>query len=104
MLRRTIYIVVYLTFLAIYIYWFAIFFTDLSWFAQYVDTTAWSFGQVVAITVWAQPLCEYFYLELRTSRPLPQTIIASDDDLTAYLLPPLSFWKGGLVQSPLRYS
>ena len=29
-----------------------------------VDTNAWTFGQIVAITIWAQPLCEYLHLEL----------------------------------------
>lgn len=25
----------------------------------------WNFGQIVALSLWAPPLCEYFYLELR---------------------------------------
>ena len=59
----------YVAFYALYIYWFVIFFGDLSFFASLVDINTWSFGQIVAITVWAQPLCEYFHLELRKSYP-----------------------------------
>ena len=62
----------YVVFFAIYIYFFVIFFGDLSWFASYVDVNTWSFGQIVAITVWTQPLCEYFHLELRKSLPNTQ--------------------------------
>lgn len=50
----------------VYLYWFAIFLRDLSWFGQiggYSDS--WSFGQIVAITVWVGPLCEYLHLEIR---------------------------------------
>ena len=56
----------YLVFFGLYIHWFKIFIQDLEWFAYNgVDGHSWSFGQVVAITVWAEPLCEYFHLELR---------------------------------------
>ncbi len=56
----------YLIFFGLYIHWFKIFITDLEWFAYNgVDSSSWSFGQIVAITVWAEPLCEYFHLELR---------------------------------------
>lgn len=56
----------YLLFCCLYIYWFAVFIKDLEWFAHNgVSVDSWSFGQVVAITVWAEPLCEYFHLELR---------------------------------------
>ena len=57
---------VYVTFFGLYVYWFTIFMSDLQWFAYNgVDSSSWSFGQIVAITVWAGPLCEYFHLELR---------------------------------------
>lgn len=56
----------YLIFFGLYIHWFKIFIQDLEWFGYNgVDVNSWSFGQVVAITVWAEPLCEYFHLELR---------------------------------------
>lgn len=56
----------YLIFFGLYIHWFKIFIQDLKWFAYNgVDSRTWSFGQIVAITVWAEPLCEYFHLELR---------------------------------------
>ena len=59
---------IYLIFFCLYIHWFDIFIHDLEWFAYNgVDSHTWSFGQVVAITVWAEPLCEYFHLELRES-------------------------------------
>lgn len=57
----------------VYIYWFAIFLRDLRWFGQiggYSDS--WSFGQIVAITVWVGPLCEYLHLEIRKSLELFQ--------------------------------
>lgn len=58
----------YLVFFGLYIHWFKIFIQDLEWFAYNgVDRNSWSFGQIVAITVWAEPLCEYFHLELRES-------------------------------------
>ena len=57
---------IYLIFFGLYINWFAIFMQDLQWFAYNgVDSSSWSFGQIVAISVWASPLCEYFHLELR---------------------------------------
>ena len=56
----------YFIFFALYIHWFKIFIQDLQWFAYHgVDSSSWSFGQIVAISVWAEPLCEYFHLELR---------------------------------------
>ncbi|CAD6591488.1 MAG: hypothetical protein ASARMPRED_005411 [Alectoria sarmentosa] len=56
----------YLVFFSLYIHWFNIFIQDLAWFAYNgVDSSSWSFGQVVAIMVWAEPLSEYFHLELR---------------------------------------
>ena len=62
----------YLLFFCLYIYWFAVFIKDLEWFAYNgVAVDSWSFGQVVAITVWAEPLCEYFHLELREFAVIP---------------------------------
>ena len=59
---------VYLVFFGLYIHWFVIFIQDLGWFAYHgVDPSQWSFGQIVAISVWAEPLCEYCHLELRKS-------------------------------------
>ena len=56
----------YLIFFSLYINWFKIFIQDLQWFSYNgVDVHTWSFGQIVAITVWAGPLCEYFHLEIR---------------------------------------
>lgn len=61
----------YLVFFGLYIHWFKIFIEDLKWFAYHgVDPTKWSFGQIVAISVWAEPLCEYFHLELRESHKI----------------------------------
>ena len=64
----------YLLFFCLYIYWFAVFIKDLKWFAYNgVAVDSWSFGQVVAITVWAEPLCEYFHLELREFPGIPNS-------------------------------
>ena len=65
---------IYLLFSGLYFHWFKIFIQDLEWFAYNgVDIHSWSFGQIVAITVWAEPLCEYFHLELRKSFSLHKT-------------------------------
>lgn len=66
--QKFLIIAFYIIFSCIYIYWFSIFSQDLAWFAtmgQYSHT--WNFGQVVALTVWAPPVCEYIHLELRKS-------------------------------------
>ncbi|CAD6582188.1 MAG: hypothetical protein ASARMPRED_000887 [Alectoria sarmentosa] len=61
-------------FLVICLYWtiflgcivsFRYVFQGLASFRAKVDGTSWTFGQIVALTVWAPPLCEYFHLELR---------------------------------------
>ncbi len=58
----------YMVFSCLYIYWFSIFARLLGWFAaNQIYSTTWNFGQIVAITVWAPPLCEFIYLELRRS-------------------------------------
>ena len=59
-----------ITFYAFFFYWFieliSVFLNDLAWFAtNQVYNKAWNFGQVVAITVWAPPICEFIHLELR---------------------------------------
>ena len=64
----------YLVFFGLYIHWFTIFIHDLEWFAYHgVDSHSWSFGQIVAISVWAEPLCEYLHLELR-KLPQPSSV------------------------------
>ena len=35
-----------------------------------MDTSSWSCGQIVAITVWAGPIVEYIHLEMRNFAPL----------------------------------
>lgn len=56
----------YLVFFGLFIHWFQMFIQDLAYFAYNgVDRNSWSFGQVVAVIVWAEPLCEYLHLELR---------------------------------------
>ena len=57
----------YATILGLYVYFFAIYCQDLAWFASHGISNSWSFGQIVAITVWAEPLCEYIHLEIRKS-------------------------------------
>lgn len=65
----------YLIFFGLYIHWFKVFIQDLAWFAYNgVDRHSWSFGQIVAISVWAEPLCEYFHLELRESPSILYTL------------------------------
>ena len=58
-------VLLYATILGFYIYFFVIFCQDLAWFAWNGVSNTWSFGQIVAITVWAEPLCEYIHLEIR---------------------------------------
>ncbi|KAG8525678.1 uncharacterized protein KY384_000438 [Bacidia gigantensis] len=60
---------IYVTFIAIYLDFFALFMTDLAWFASNnVYNNTWNFGQVVALTVWAPPIAEYIHLEFRGMR------------------------------------
>lgn len=64
--REFLVISLYIVFSVLYIYWFSAFLQDLGWFASSGSySKTWNFGQVVAITVFAPPLCEYIYLELR---------------------------------------
>ena len=84
----------YRRFLVIFLYWiiflgcivcFAFDFLGLASFQTKVDHQTWTFGQIVAITVWTPPLCEYFHLELRgmkrgfQHRLLPPYTISSMD-------------------------
>ncbi len=58
----------YVTIIGFYIYFFVIYCGDLALFAWNDISKEWSFGQMVAITVWAEPLCEYIHLEIRESQ------------------------------------
>ena len=51
----------------IYLYCFAVFANDLNWFRENeIYDPSWGFGQIVAILVWAPPLCEYMWESFRT--------------------------------------
>ena len=63
--QSTFIVLFYATISGFYIYFFVIFCQDLAWFASNGVSKSWSFGQIVAITVWAEPLCEYIHLEIR---------------------------------------
>lgn len=66
--RQWIIASLYIIFSCLYIYWFCIFSRLLGWCAtNQFYSTSWNFGQIVAIAVWAPPLCEYIHLELRKS-------------------------------------
>ena len=84
----------YRRFLVIFLYWviflgcivcFTFDFLGLASFQTRVDRKTWTFGQIVAITVWTPPLCEYFHLELRgmkrgfQHRLLPPYTISATD-------------------------
>ena len=58
----------YATIIGFYMFFFVTYCQDLAWFASYHISKSWSFGQIVAVTVWAGPLCEYMYLEIRESQ------------------------------------
>ncbi|KAL9601931.1 MAG: hypothetical protein Q9219_002155 [cf. Caloplaca sp. 3 TL-2023] len=54
----------------LYVNFFVMFLRDLAWFSSNkVYNKTWNFGQVVAITVWAPPICEFIHLEIRESDP-----------------------------------
>ena len=61
-------ILFYATIICLYVYFFTTYCVDLAWFASNGISSSWSFGQIVAITVWAGPLCEYIHLEIRKSQ------------------------------------
>ena len=53
-------------FLVGFLYCFAVFAEDLNWFRlNEIYDPAWGFGQIVAILVWAPPLCEYLWESFR---------------------------------------
>ena len=52
----------YVSVTGVYIMWFFVFCFTLTAAAS-VLSTSWGFGQVLALMVWAQPLCEYVQLE-----------------------------------------
>ena len=67
--RKGFIVLFYGTLLVLYGYLFIIYCQDLAWFASHgVVSKSWSFSQIVAITVWAEPLCEYIHLEIRESQ------------------------------------
>ena len=61
----------------LYLYFFGVYMFDLSRFRGHSDThipmdfNSWSFGQIVAITVWWPPLIQYAYLEISKSKCCP---------------------------------
>ena len=56
----------------LYIYCFYVFGVDLEWFrASKIYDPSWTFGQIVAILIWAPTLCDYLWDQIRTSWPLP---------------------------------
>ena len=65
--KSTFIVLFYATMTGFYVQFFIMFCQDLAWFASKVSNS-WSFGQIVAITVWAEPLCEYIHLEIREFR------------------------------------
>lgn len=66
-----------LAILAVYISCFVIFMENLRILNSpefgMIDTSSWSFGQIVAITVWAGPIVEYIHLEMSKFAPLQTT-------------------------------
>ena len=70
LIKATLLLCLYIIFLGLYVNFFNIFCNDLAWFASNgIDRNSWSFGQVVAITVWVAPVCEWLHLEMRKSCP-----------------------------------
>ncbi|KAG8533431.1 uncharacterized protein KY384_002214 [Bacidia gigantensis] len=58
--------VIYLVLIIVYLVFFNTFLRELAWFHKHnIYDTSWSFGQLVAIFVWAPALGEYAHLELR---------------------------------------
>ena len=72
-------------FLVGFLYCFAVFADDLNWFRlNEIYDPAWGFGQIVAILVWAPPLCEYLWESFRKcflSRTLGETSLGRHADL-----------------------
>lgn len=59
--------IIHIIFFCTYIAYMVSFLSDLYWFASngISNPNGWSFGQVVALSVWLPPISEYIYLELR---------------------------------------
>ena len=56
----------HVVFFWLYIYCFYLFGGDLKWFSYYnIYDPSWSFGQIVAILVWAPTLCDYLWDQMR---------------------------------------
>ena len=64
-LIRVIYSLTYLVIWAFLLLYLATFFSRWAAANTVIDTSTWSFGQIVAVTIWAAPLCEWVYLEFR---------------------------------------
>ena len=63
--RLTVPIII-VVFVAMYLYFFAVFAVDLDWFRENkIYDPEWSFGQIVALMVWAPPIFEYFWESFR---------------------------------------
>ena len=63
---------VYMTLSGLYFFWLYVFFVYLTYFAKSQSiSNSWGFGQIVAIIVWAPPLCEFIHLEMREYYPIP---------------------------------
>lgn len=58
--------VLFIIFVLLFFYCFACFIDDLNWFREnQIYDSSWGFGQIVAILVWAPPLCEYVWESFR---------------------------------------
>lgn len=63
----------------LYIYCFYVFGVDLEWFrASKLYDPTWTFGQIVAIFVWAPTLCDYLWDQIGMSWPLPFPLLTSE--------------------------
>ena len=66
---RSATVIFHFVFFWLYIYCFFIFGEDLDWFNEAkIYDPSWSFGQVVAILVWAPTLCDYLWDQIRMSK------------------------------------
>ncbi|KAL8653268.1 MAG: hypothetical protein Q9210_002195 [Variospora velana] len=64
--RKAFKVGVFVFFMMMYAQFFILFLDKLAWFAKNeVYNKTWNFGQIIALTVWAPPICEYIHLELR---------------------------------------
>ena len=63
----------------LYIYCIYVFGVDLDWFrASKIYNPSWTFGQIVAILVWAPTLCDYLWDQIRMSWSLPFPLPTSE--------------------------